>query len=109
MSPASHDYDDWPVQGRDNSDVAFVGRTVADQPGDESGGLSGSVFYDTGTETLFSGDVDRDGERIVPTPDGEFDLAPGETLGEALERVGEETGWDSLSAFAQEHLEDDDG
>jgi hypothetical protein len=107
MSPASHD-DDWPVRGREDSDVAFVGRTVADQPAAESSGLSGSVFYETGTETLFSGEVDRDGELIVPTPDGELDLAPGETLGQVLERVGEEMGWDSFSAFARDHLEDGD-
>jgi len=72
MSPASHDYefDDRPVQGREDSDVAFVGRTVADQPADDTDGLSGSVFCDTDTETLFSGDIDRDGEQIAPVSGG---------------------------------------
>jgi len=110
MPPASHsyEYDDWPVQGREDSDVAYVGQTVADQSGNDPGGISGSVFYDVGTGTLFSADVDRESEQIVPAPDTELDVSPGETLGEALERVGEETGWDSLSEFAQDHLEDDE-
>ena len=110
MQPASHEYehDDRPVQDREDNDVAYVGQTVADQPGDGPGGISGTVFYDVGTGTLFTADVDREGEQLVPTPDTELDVSPGETLGEALERVGEETGWDSLSAFAQEHLEDDE-
>jgi len=110
MSPASHSYefDDWPVQGREDSDVAYVGRTVADQPEHDASGLSGSVFYDVGTGTLFSADIDRESERVVPAPDTELAVEPGETLGEALEHVGEETGWDALSEFAQDHLEDDE-
>jgi len=110
MSPASHDYvfDDWPVQGRDSTDVAYVGRTAADEPDEDRHRLHGGVFYDEGTGTLFSGEVDEDEEQVVPVPDTEVDLEPGETLGEALERVGEQTGWDSLSVFAREHLEDNE-
>jgi hypothetical protein len=110
MSPTSHDYafDDWPVQGRDDTDVTFVGRTDAEGSAEHRYALHGGVFYDGETHTLFSGDVNEDDERIVPVPDAEVDLEPGETLGEALERVGEQTGWDSLSEFARDHLEDDE-
>jgi hypothetical protein len=107
MQPASHDpeFDSWPVQGRETSDVAYVGTTDRADGSEDPGGVSGAIFYDSGRGTLFTGDVDEETREIVPRPDEEWEIEPQETVGEAIERLGEETGWESLSTFAEEHLE----
>ncbi|WP_439027170.1 hypothetical protein [Haloarchaeobius sp. DT45] len=38
----------------------------------------------------------------------ERELNPEETLADAIESIGETTGWDSLREWAEEHLESDD-
>ncbi|MFD1646486.1 hypothetical protein [Haloarchaeobius litoreus] len=40
-------------------------------------------------------------------PDSERELQPEETLGEASETVGEKSGWETLSEWADDHLTGD--
>lgn len=88
-------YDAWPVAN--DRETQYLGLMQGGAP----------VLYEPSTNTVFEGDLDRQNERIVPREDTERKLEPGETIGEALETIGEKTGWDSLSSFANEHLTDD--
>lgn len=89
--------DDWRLDT--DEDYEFLGERAGD---------GRPVFFDSDTNSVYLADVDEAAQRVIPDTDGDGELNPGETLGEYLERIGEETGWDSLSQFAREHLEDDD-
>lgn len=65
------------------------------------------LYYNHHTQTIHRGNVDHEAERLVPDERPSWEMNPEETLGQFLERVGEETGIDSLSEFARDHLEDD--
>ncbi len=65
------------------------------------------TFFDPQEGHVYRGEVDRERERVSPGDEHDRTLDPEETLGEFLERVGDELGWESLSAYAREHLEDD--
>lgn len=112
MTPQSHErFDDWPVQGREDSDVAYVGQASSDEPATAGGsfaGLYSGVYYDPASHSLFAGEADESSGSIVPDLDSEVDIDPQQTLGEALEQVGDEVGWASLSEFAEAHLQDDE-
>lgn len=66
------------------------------------------TFVDPNNGSLYSGRIDSAGQRVTPGDEHDIEIQPGEEIGEFLERVGEKTGWESLSEFAREHLEDDD-
>lgn len=95
------------------------GATISDQHqqwnrerGDDEPRLLGTVsdtgataYYVPGARTVEAGKIDENGE-LQRADDGEsWALEAEEELGEFLERVGEERGWDSLSDWAREHLE----
>jgi hypothetical protein len=63
-----------------------------------------SVFYRPGSDSLFAGERENSDERVVPVPGSERDLS-GESLGDAIESIGERVGWESLSAFGKRRLE----
>lgn len=86
-------FENWSVE----EDHELLG-TVADE--------DSPALYDADTDRVFRGQVDPDAEHLTPNTEAALDEAE-ESLGEFLERVGEETGWDSLSEFAQDHLEDE--
>ncbi|WP_435077989.1 hypothetical protein [Halococcus sp. AFM35] len=99
----SQDVNDSPVPN-------YEGWTVANDRKTEYLGLARGdtpMLYEPSTNRLYEGNLDRENERIVPREETERELDPEETLGEALESIGEKTGWDSLSSFADEHLTDD--
>ena len=88
-------YDVWPVAN--DQETEYLGLVDGGAP----------MLYEPSTNMVYEGDIDRENERIVPREDTERELEPGETLGEVLESIGEKTGWDSLSSFADEHLTSD--
>jgi hypothetical protein len=81
------------------TDHQFVGETSEhDEP----------LYYDAQDHSVRTGDVDENGE-VVPSEDGDaWNLDPEQEVGEWLEDVGEDHGWESLSEFARDHLEDDE-
>lgn len=87
-------YEDWPVEGERDDEAKYVGMV-------EGGG---AWFYNEENHSLFERELDRDDRRLLPASD-EQSIPHEETLGEAVERLGDELGWDSLSDFARKHLE----
>jgi hypothetical protein len=94
---AEPNYDEWTVAN--NRETEYLGLARGSTP----------MLYEPSTNRMYEGNLDRENERIVPREGTERELDPEETLGEALESIGEKTGWDSLSSLADEHLTDDDG
>lgn len=94
-------FDDWPLQDKEDADIEWLGL---------AGGTGGSVavpaFYEPETNTVYRGEVDEENERIVPTEKRRLD--DGESLGDHIESLGEELGWESLSEFARDHLDADE-
>lgn len=91
----SPNYDDWPVES--DSRTEYLGLVGGGSP----------MLYEPSTNRIYEGRIDDENERLVPKTDTERELNPEETLGETLEDIGEKTGWDSLSSFADEHLTED--
>ncbi|MFB6254701.1 MAG: hypothetical protein ABEI06_08830 [Halobacteriaceae archaeon] len=91
-------YRDWQFMGNfNNSNVRFLG-TVRGMP----------MYYDENKRTVMEGRLNHEEEKIELLEDDAIDLDPEETLGSALKRLGEESGWDTLTEFAEEHLDPDD-
>ncbi len=86
-------YDEWPVDGGETRYLGVAGE-------------GGAMLYNPTTNELTRGEVDELNDRIVPG-ETERELDPGESLGEALESIGDSLGWESLSEFAEEHLDAD--
>ena len=98
---ANRRYEDWPVEG-DPDDSGAGGPSYV---GTVEGGAA--WHYDETNEELFETDPDSENRRLVRSGESRrVDSDAG--LGEAVERLGDELGWESLSAFAREHLERDD-
>ena len=93
---ANRKYEDWPVEGDRHDEARFVGVSQV------KGG--GAWFYNDDDDALFETDVDQANRRLTPSGD-ERSVSAGESVGEAVERLGDELGWESLSEFAREHLE----
>ena len=91
---ANRKYEDWPVEGEHDDEAKYVGMV-------EGGG---AWFYSEENHSLFERELDRDDRRLLPASD-EQSISDEETLGEAVERLGDELGWDALSDFARKHLE----
>jgi hypothetical protein len=94
---ANREHEDWPFEGERHDDAQYVGTAQA-------GG--NAWFYSEEGDRLFAGEVDEDRRRLLPASD-ERTVREGESFGEAVERLGDELGWESLSAFARKHLERD--
>lgn len=97
MPPATAEpkYSEWDVEN--DADWSYLGTTPA---------AGRPVFFNHQTENIHRGVVDDGAERLVPHDEPSWELNPEETLGQSLERIGEEIGWESLSEFARDHLED---
>lgn len=80
------------------NDVEYVG----------SSATGNTLFFDSANRTLFEGEYDENDDRIVALPETERELEPRESLGEALESLGDELDWDSLSEFARDRIQADD-
>jgi hypothetical protein len=95
---ANREYEDWPFEADRPDDAQYVGTSQA-------GG--NAWFYSENGDQLFAGEADEDDRRLLPASD-ERAVREGESFGEAVERLGHELGWQSLSAFARKHLERDE-
>ncbi|MDG5818483.1 hypothetical protein [Natronococcus sp. A-GB7] len=78
-------------------DVEYVGSTAEGTP----------MFFDTASRAVFEGEYD-DGETIVDRPGSERELENQASIAEAIEMLGDELGWESLSEFGREHTRDDE-
>lgn len=96
--PRETEYDDWEIEDEQYHEARYVGLLGGTQ----------QWFYSHRDNTLFEGEVDDENRRIRPVADSERELGPEDTVGKALENLGDELGWDSLSEFAEEHLEGDE-
>lgn len=123
-------YDDWPVAGRDEYDNWDVERaTPREQDGtteelaemyeaeliDEEiewigftgGHGSGSpLLYSPREFALYEGELDEESERVILREASRYDVDE-ESLGDHIEEIGEEHGWEWLSSFARKFLETD--
>ena len=98
---ANRRYEDWPVEG-DPDDSRDGGPEYV---GTVEGGAA--WHYDERDDELFETDPDSENRRLVRSGESRpVDSDAG--FGAAVERLGDELGWESLSAFARKHLEDDD-
>lgn len=89
-------YDEWTVAGESREDdLAYVG--FADG--------YGPIFHASSEGALYGGRIDEENEELVPDTET-IDVSPGDTVGEALERLGEGAGWRSLSEYGRS-LQDD--
>jgi hypothetical protein len=89
-------YDEWPIKDHDRTEMNYLGMISHNIP----------YFHHDETDTVYRGNVDGVKQQIRLTEDTEHDIANG--LGETIESIGERTGWESLSEFAQEHLTDEE-
>jgi hypothetical protein len=90
-------YAEWPIEGTGES--VFVG-VLAGRQGEPI-----PVRYDREEHVFFGVELNEDSERLRRLPDREWDLDSAESVGEGIERLGEEIGWDSLSAVGEAYLE----
>lgn len=116
-------YADWPVEratpGDDDDDtveelekeyeqdfhqdkVDWLGITGSGTP---EGGPS--VYAGVGS-AIHTGRIDEANERVVLEAEANREVEDEESLGEHIEEIGEEHGWQWLSSFAREHLGADD-
>lgn len=63
------------------------------------------AYYVPAERSVQTGTVNDDGELERDDEGDSWAIEAEEQLGDFLERVGEERGWDSLSDWAREHLE----
>jgi hypothetical protein len=89
-------YDEWPLEDHDPKEMNYLGLVSGGSP----------YFHHDDSNTIYRGTVDDAKERIRLSEDTEH---AGEALGDVIESIGDRTGWESLSEFAQEHLEDEEG
>ena len=92
-------YDEWPVSDPEHTDREHLGVT---------GHESQMLMYDKASNAMYVADVDHEAEKIGNPRRSDRQLQAEETLGEYLERVGDDHGWEWLSDFAREHLEEDE-
>ncbi|SIR01579.1 hypothetical protein SAMN05421858_1130 [Haladaptatus litoreus] len=95
MSPK---YSSWSIDHKKPENAEYVGVRNEGKP----------VFYDKENNSTFEGEPHPENERITPVEGSEESLGAEETIGQAIDRLGEKTGWDALSEFAQKHLESDE-
>lgn len=86
-------HDEWPVDGGETRYLGVAGE-------------GGAMPYNPTTDELTRGEIDERNGRIVPG-ETERELDPGESLGDAPASIGGSVGWESLSEFAEEHLDAD--
>lgn len=91
-------YDEWPVEGHASREVNYLGISNG-----------APQFYRPDTNSIYRGTVDERNRRIRLNETSQRTLKPEETLGDVIKALGERTGWDSLSEFAQEHFSTDEG
>ena len=90
-------YDEWPIKDHEQMEMTYLGLVGNGSP----------YFHHDRSGTVYEGTVDEARQQISLTEDTEHSI-DSETLGETIESIGERAGWESLSEFAQEHLQDEE-
>lgn len=93
-SPHRAAYEDYKVTDEERRDSAYLG-TVSS---------GAAMFYHPDSNSIFEGKPDEEDRTINPVPETEERLDDGESVGDAVKRIGDELGWDGLSEFAEDHL-----
>ncbi len=88
---SKYDYSTWTIEDREDDEFRYLG--LKDD--------GASMFFHPAAKVTFEGVNNEEKKTIEPKEEESLE----EELGEWLERVGERTGWESLSAFARDHLE----
>lgn len=96
-SPHRASYEDYTVKDRDHS--TYLG-TVGDGE---------ALLYHSEDHAVFRGDPDEDEETIRPVKGSDRKLGEDESIADEIRRIADEHGWESISAFAEEHLGADEG
>lgn len=91
------EFDNYPIEDKSKKNVEWIG-TIA--------GGSAPHLYEEHTNTIYETEIDEEAELVIPKNPHPLE---GKSLGEYIEEIGEERGWDSLSEFARKHLEHEDG
>lgn len=102
-------YDNWPITDHgETTDRSgnYLG-TIGAAGGTGAGG-AGVLIYDEDNQSVFEADVDEEEQRLVAREGTEREVDDSGGLGEVLEDVGDSLGLESLSEFAEEHLQDDE-
>jgi hypothetical protein len=94
----NEEYEGWAVEGLRDENFEYIGQVDGGSP----------MLFDSSTNTIYEAEADVENEHLIPRPNTEQELEPEETLSKAIEMIGEKTGWESLSEFANDHLNDDD-
>lgn len=89
-------YNEWDIKDYSRKEMDYLGTASYGVP----------YFHHADSSTIYEGSVDDTKEQIRLREDTAHEIEPGKTLGETIESIGEQTGWESLSEFAQEHLPD---
>lgn len=74
-------------------------------------GSSASVtpyLYVPSESSLYEAELDEENRRVLLREADRHEVGEGTSLGERIEELGEEHGWEWLSEFAREHLESED-
>lgn len=123
-------YDDWPVEGVDEYADWAIERSIPRQqdgtteklaeeyrtelaeevewigfPGGH--GAGSPLLYSQQESALYEGELDEGEKRVVLREASRHDVDE-ESLGDHIERIGEEHDWEWLSSFARTYLEDDE-
>lgn len=96
-TPTGHDDEDWTIDHSES--LRYLGTTDDGQT---------AAFYHADEHAVYHGDLDYDERTVTAHDESAHSLDASDSLGRFLEDVGDETGWDSLSEFAENHLEDED-
>lgn len=97
-TPRDETYDNYPIEGKSDSDVEWIGMPAASQGG-------APLLYEEHTNQVYETEIDENEGVVVPTnPEPLGDRS----LGDYIKDVGDKHGWDSLSEFAQKHMDADE-
>jgi hypothetical protein len=93
----ANDDDEWNV-AEDDGSLELVGFT----------GNSGTGYvFDTDAGVVYEAEADHESGEVVPDESSARRLDKEETLADAIEDIGERMGWERLTEFAEEHLEEE--
>jgi hypothetical protein len=96
--------EDYQVSGEHSREMEWLGHV----DGEERPETVGYIFH-RDTEMIHEAVLDVEEGRWIPDLESGWELDSGETVGDAIEDIGDRLGWESLSEFADEHLPDSNG
>ncbi len=92
--------DEWEIAVAEERPVELLGFA-----GEESE-TGGAFVYDAGVGAVYEAETDAETGAIVPDESSARNIDAEEELGEVIADIGDRLGWDGVSEFAREHLEE---